>query len=146
MCNDILTNQPTPWSSPSCEDNRFQASQEIPYILWNPKVHYRIHKCPPPVPILKTDYSFHTSPSSFLKIPLNIILPSTPRSSNWSLSLRSPRQNPVYTSPVSHTCHINTFSAFNGGCSSDVLLGFNDVSEERDPSKFRMAKCRLGRN
>ena len=54
--------------SPSWEADRFSASQEIPHILRNPKVHYRIHKCTPPVPILSQFDLVHTPTFYFLKI------------------------------------------------------------------------------
>ena len=48
----------------------------------------------------------HASPSHFLKIYLNNLLPSALGSYKWSLSVRFPHQNPVYISPLSHTCYM----------------------------------------
>ena len=69
--------------SPSWEPNWFAASQEIPRISWNLNVHYRTHKCPPPVSILGQSSPVHIPTSHLLEIHPNIIHPSIPRSRQW---------------------------------------------------------------
>jgi hypothetical protein len=83
-----LTNQLTnsmehsPW-----EANSISASQEILRILWNPKIYYRIQKQPAAVSILSQINPVRASPSYLLMIHFNIIVLSTPRSSQRALSL-----------------------------------------------------------
>ena len=89
--------------SPSWEANWFATSQEIPRILWNPKVHYRTHKRPPPVSTLGQPNPVRIPASHLLEIRPNIIHPSTPRSPQWSLSLRFPHQDPIHPTLLTHT-------------------------------------------
>jgi hypothetical protein len=69
--------------SPSSQANSHPTSEEISYLLWNPKVNYRVHKSPPPAPILMKMNPVHTLPPSFLKIHFNIIRTSTSQSSGF---------------------------------------------------------------
>jgi len=48
----------------------------------------------------------HNFPTYFIKIYSNIIFPSTPRSSEWSLPFISSDQNFVIISHLSHACYI----------------------------------------
>ena len=99
--------------SSSCKTNKSSTTQGILHIMMNLEIHYHIHNSRPPVPILRqTDPVLATS-SHFLKIHFNIILPSMPISSKWSLSIRFPYQNPVCNSPVPHTCSIPHSSLFS---------------------------------
>jgi len=92
--------------SPSWEANWFAASQEIPRISRNPNVHYRTHKRPPVVSILGQPNPVHIPTSHLLEIHPNITHPSTPKSPQWSPSLRFPIQNPLHPSITYYNCFI----------------------------------------
>jgi len=101
----LLTNSMV--QSPSWEANWFTASQEIPRISRNPKVHYRTHKRSPPVSILGQPNPVHIPTSYLLAIRPNIIHPSTSRSPQCSLSLRFPHQDPIHP-PLLTTLSLNS--------------------------------------
>jgi hypothetical protein len=89
--------------SPSWESASHAGTQELPNISWNPKVHYRVHKSPPLVPILSQNNSVHTTQSYLrstliLSTHLCLGLPSV------SFLLAFPPVSYMHSSPIRATC------------------------------------------
>jgi len=86
-----------------------QIVKKFPQCLWNPKVHYRTQKFPPPVPILGQSNPDNIPTSHLVQIHPNIIHPPTPRSSKWFLPLWFPNQYPIrpLSSPIRARCPAN---------------------------------------
>ena len=95
----------------SWEANWFLASQEIPRILWNPKVHYSIHKYPPTFHILSQLDPVHTPhPTSWRS---NLILSS---------HLRLGLPNGIYPSGFStKTLYTPLLSSISATCPTHLI-------------------------
>jgi hypothetical protein len=89
--------------SPSWEAANCAATQELPSILWNPKVHYHVHKIPPLIPILRQINPYHPILS---KIHYNIVHPPMSRSTQWSLSFWLSHQYPTCIPLLPHSCYM----------------------------------------
>jgi hypothetical protein len=76
-------------------------SPDFPCLIWNPKVHCRVHNSPPLVPIFSQVHLVHTFPPNFprfvliLSSHLRLGLPS-------ALPLRFTDQNFIHVSRLSH--------------------------------------------
>jgi hypothetical protein len=89
------------WEAASCA-----VTQELPSILWNPKVHYRAHKGHPLVPVLNQTHPVHTTPFYLSKIRFNIVHPPMSWSSQWSFSFWLSHQHPNLHCSSPHSCYI----------------------------------------
>ena len=93
-----------------------QLVKKVPKFYGTPKVHYRIHKRPPPVSILRQKNPVHVLSFSFGKIDCVIILPSTLQFfPQWVVSFRFPDESPLRVSllPINATSSAHLHNRFD---------------------------------
>jgi len=94
------------------EADRFSASQEIPRILWNPKVHYCVYKSLPPAPAMSHINPVHASHSTYWRSRsyqritpvLRHMSPFRSKASFDGQALSAPRPTPKLVHPLLVSC------------------------------------------
>jgi len=93
--------------SPSRETNSYSASQDTPRLLWNRKVRYRTHNSLSLAPALSQMHPVHIFTPYLSRFHSNMILSSTPMSSQVVSSLRIFRPTFLCTSHLSHVYYMS---------------------------------------
>jgi len=79
---NISCNCLSSWSRGLLQEFSHSNSQEIIRLLWNPKVHIRVHNSPPFAPVSSEINPIHIFTPYLFEVHFNIILPATPVSPN----------------------------------------------------------------
>jgi len=118
--------------SPSWEANRLSASQEILLLLWNPKVHYRIHNSPPPVSILSHLDTVHTPTSTSWRSILIL-------SSHLSLGVQN---DPFPSRFPTKTLYTTTLHTIRPTCTTHLIL-LDFISQKILGEEYRSLRSSL---
>ena len=110
-------------------------------ILWNQEVRYSVNNSVPLVTLLTQNCTFHKIPRCFFIMDHFTALPSTSRTSKWSLSFRFPHQNAVCISLLPHRCHASAFLILTDSPTLLIYSMMKNTNHEARCYELRLVFC-----